>query len=50
MDVTGHIIYSKEYNANRIVEKIDLSGYSKGVYFVKVYSNYLINLEKIMIY
>ncbi len=53
-NITSQIIYSKQVlsvNAqNNCIEKINLSDYSKGVYFLKITGNNIFGVEKIIIY
>ena len=48
IDISGRIVYSKKLNDN--IEQIDISDYSKGVYFISVKSDEFIKTEKIIKY
>ncbi len=50
-NINLQVIFNKRFTntANRIVEEIDLSGYSKGIYFVKVYFRDTMKVEKVII-
>jgi hypothetical protein len=48
-NLNGQILYTKELN-NQLSVQIDISSYSKGIYFVKVYGQDIIKVEKIIIY
>jgi len=50
-DINGRIIFSKQFNnhSSNTVEKIDLSNFSKGIYFVKIKNSNSINVEKLLI-
>jgi N-acetylneuraminic acid mutarotase/predicted GH43/DUF377 family glycosyl hydrolase len=47
-NVSGRLVFSKEVNSK--VEKIDVSGLSKGMYFVKVMQKNNVNIEKLIVY
>ena len=62
MNITGKIIYSKQFE-NKETEKIEeidpkgfstfrvnLSRYSQGIFFVKVQSNDIMKVEKLILY
>ena len=49
-NVNGQLVYNKQFNkTGLILEKIDLSDCSKGIYFVKVQSETNIKVKKIII-
>ena len=52
LDITGKVIYQKEYkNINaHFTENIDLSGCTKGIYFVKVRLENNVSIEKLIVY
>ncbi len=47
ININGNIMYSKEINSS--YEQIDVSKYSKGIYFVKVRAKDFMKIEKIII-
>jgi photosystem II stability/assembly factor-like uncharacterized protein len=47
-NVSGKLVFSKEFDSK--VEKIDISGLSGGIYFVKVKQKNNVNVEKLIIY
>ena len=55
INLNGQVIYHKNFKPvrfskpNRFVEEIDLSSYPKGIYFVKVQSNELVKVEKMIL-
>ncbi len=51
-NIHGQFIYSKQFNvcSDRIVKQVDLSNYSKGIYFIKVGVNDIIKVGKIIIF
>ena len=50
-DISGKEIYRKEYKNMNIyfVEQIDLSGYAKGIYLVKVRQSYAVYIGKVVV-
>jgi hypothetical protein len=51
LDITGKFIYQKEYSGitAQFTEQIDLSGYSKGIYFVKIRQDNSVDVGKIVV-
>ena len=51
MNITGQVIYSKQFDIKltKTVKEIDISNYSKGLYFLKVQSKEIIKVEKLII-
>ncbi len=52
MNITGKIIYTKQFENNKSekIEEIDLSRYSQGIFFVKIQSNDIMKVEKLILY
>ena len=49
-NTNGQIIYSKRYNNTpNTIEKFDISNYAKGIYYVKVFTNDKVFVEKIVL-
>jgi hypothetical protein len=49
-DITGQNIYSESVNGNGIVSKpIDLTGFAKGMYFVRVSNGTITHTEKLIV-
>jgi len=49
VDLKGNVVYIKQFYNNEI-ENINLTNYSKGIYFVKIISNNVVKTKKVSIY
>ena len=51
MNVQGQVVYTEELSKENsgILNKVDLSAYPKGVYFIKVTTNDVTKTEKIIL-
>ena len=49
VSIQGQVVYSRAFNSNSIIENIDLSLFSKGVYFVNVLDNKSNKIKKIFV-
>ena len=49
-NVIGQVVYSKKFeNRARLIEQIDLSEQPEGIYIIKVQSQKILKVEKIVI-
>jgi hypothetical protein len=50
-NITGKLIYQKEYRntSTHFADQIDLSGYSKGIYLVKVRQHHAVYVDKVVV-
>lgn len=46
LDITGKVLYSKPYVNDTHIEKINLSGLTNGMYFIKICTNDKVEVEK----